>query len=59
MTFTRACALADLSDGKPEAVTVDEVEVALVRSGEEVFAVRDECSHAAIALSEGEVEAKS
>ena len=57
MTFTRACALAELSDGKPEAVTVDEVEVALVRTGEEVFAIRDECSHAAIALSEGDVDA--
>jgi len=57
MSFTRACALADLSDGKPVAVTVDEVDVALVRSGEELFAIRDECSHAAIALSEGDVEA--
>ncbi len=57
MTFTRACALADLGDGKPKAVTVDEVDVALVRSGEELFAIRDECSHAAIALSEGDVEA--
>ena len=56
MTFTRACALADLSDGKPQAVTVAEVDLALVRSGEEVFAIRDECSHAAIALSEGDVD---
>ena len=57
MSFTRACGLADLEDGKPAAVTVDEVEVALVRSGDEVFAIRDECSHAAIALSEGYVDA--
>ena len=57
MSFTRACGLGDLDDGKPEAVTVDEVEVALVRSGDEVFAIRDEGSHAAIALSEGDVEA--
>ncbi len=57
MTFIRACSLADLDDGKPEAVTVHEVELALVRSGDEVFAIRDECSHAAIALSEGDVDA--
>ncbi len=55
MTFTRVCALAALTDGKPEPVTVDEVEVALVRSGDEVFAIRDECSHAQIQLSEGDV----
>ena len=56
MTFTRACSLEDLTDGKPEPVTVGELELALVRSGEEVFAIRDECSHAAIPLSEGDVE---
>jgi len=56
VSFTRACALEDLADDKPVPVTVGEVEVALVRSGDEVFAIRDECSHAAIALSEGDVE---
>ncbi len=56
MSFTRACALADLADGKPAALTVDDVALAVVRSGDEVFAIRDECSHAAIALSEGDVE---
>ncbi len=56
MSFTRACALADLADGKPQAITVDKVDVAVVRSGDEVFAIRDECSHAAVALSEGDVE---
>ena len=56
MTFTRACAVADLPDGKPLAVEVDDTEIALVRHGDEVFAIRDECSHAEIALSEGDVE---
>ena len=28
----------------------------MVRSGDEVFAIRDECSHANIPLSEGDVE---
>jgi len=56
MTFTRACAVADLPDGKPLAVEVDDTEIALVCHGDEVFAIRDECSHAEIALSEGDVE---
>jgi len=37
-------------------VEVEGTEVALVRVGAEVFAIRDECSHASIALSEGDVE---
>ena len=56
MTFVRACAVADLVEGKPLAVEVCDTEIALVRQGEEVFAIRDECSHAEIALSEGDVE---
>ena len=42
--------------GKPHPVTVGEVDVALVRDGDDFYAIRDECSHAAIALSEGEVD---
>jgi 3-phenylpropionate/trans-cinnamate dioxygenase ferredoxin component len=56
MSFERACALAELKDQEPLAVRVGETDVALVRTEGEVFAIRDECSHAAIALSEGEVE---
>jgi 3-phenylpropionate/trans-cinnamate dioxygenase ferredoxin component len=56
MTFERACALADLEDQEPLAVTVGGTAVAVIRTEGEVFAIRDECSHAAIALSEGEVE---
>ncbi len=47
-------ALADLDDGTPFAVEVDGIAVVLVRRGDEVHALRDECSHASIALSEGE-----
>ena len=56
MSFTRACGLSDLEAGTPFATTVEDVDVALVRDGEEFFAIRDECSHANIALSEGDVE---
>ncbi|GAA4418361.1 non-heme iron oxygenase ferredoxin subunit [Actinokineospora soli] len=56
--MTRICALSDLDDGKPFAVEVDDVAVVLVRQGDEVHALRDECSHAELALSEGEVTRK-
>ncbi len=56
MSFQRVCALSELADDSSLPVTVDGTEVAVVKSEGEVFAIRDECSHAAIALSEGEVE---
>jgi 3-phenylpropionate/trans-cinnamate dioxygenase ferredoxin subunit len=36
-------------------VTVEDVPVALVRDADELYAIHDECSHAAVALSEGDV----
>jgi 3-phenylpropionate/trans-cinnamate dioxygenase ferredoxin subunit len=51
-----AAPLDVLVEGTATAVTVDGVDVALVREGDAVYAIRDECSHAAIPLSEGEVE---
>jgi 3-phenylpropionate/trans-cinnamate dioxygenase ferredoxin subunit len=56
MTFIPAAALSDVPDGGAIAVEVDGVEIALVRDGDVVYAVADECSHAAIPLSEGEVD---
>ncbi len=56
MSFQRACALSELSDGTPHRVEVDGLDEALVRHDEEIFAIEDECSHAAVALSEGDVE---
>jgi 3-phenylpropionate/trans-cinnamate dioxygenase ferredoxin subunit len=56
MGFVHAASLTDVPDGGAVAVEVDGVELALVRDGDVVYAVADECSHAAIPLSEGEVE---
>ncbi len=56
MSFARACGLADLVKGDPVAATVDGVDVAIVRDGEDYYAIYDECSHAAIPLSEGDLE---
>jgi 3-phenylpropionate/trans-cinnamate dioxygenase ferredoxin subunit len=56
MSFVRACSATDVEPGTALAVTVDDVAVAVVRDGDDWYAVYDECSHAAIPLSEGEVE---
>lgn len=55
MAYVRACAVSDLVEDSAIAVEVGDEDVAIVRSGGEVFAIRDECSHASIPLSEGDV----
>lgn len=55
MAFQRVCGLGELVEDRPLQVEVDGQEVAVVRTGGEVFAIADECSHAAVALSEGDV----
>jgi len=55
-TWSFACNSAELTDGKPLSVEVDGQLVALVASEGELFAIRDECSHARIMLSHGEVD---
>jgi 3-phenylpropionate/trans-cinnamate dioxygenase ferredoxin subunit len=52
---TRLCALDDLTPGHPLRVELDELDVAVVRVSDEVFAIEDVCSHAEVPLSEGEV----
>ena len=55
MTFERACALSDVPVGEALAVTLGRYDVAVARHEDEIFALQDLCSHAAVALSEGEV----
>jgi len=56
MTFQRACTLSELADSTPLRVEVDGLDVAVVQHQDEIFAIEDECSHAAVALSEGDVD---
>jgi 3-phenylpropionate/trans-cinnamate dioxygenase ferredoxin subunit len=56
VSFVRACSVSELEDGKPFAVTVGDTDLAVVRDGDDFYAIYDECSHAAIPLSEGDVE---
>ena len=55
-TYARACAAADVTDGTAVRVEINGVPVAVVRSDGEYYAIQDVCSHANVALSEGEVE---
>jgi 3-phenylpropionate/trans-cinnamate dioxygenase ferredoxin subunit len=53
--FVRVCSLTEVPDEGVLGVELDDTPVAVVRVGEEVFALRDVCSHAEVALSEGDV----
>jgi 3-phenylpropionate/trans-cinnamate dioxygenase ferredoxin component len=55
MSFERACALDEVATDQALAVTLGRYDVAIARNGDEVFALENTCSHAEVALSEGEV----
>ena len=52
----RACALSDVPEDGAIRVDLGGKPVCVARSGGEVFAILDVCSHADVALSEGDVE---
>jgi 3-phenylpropionate/trans-cinnamate dioxygenase ferredoxin subunit len=54
--FRKACLLAEVTEPGALRVEFDDMDVAIVRSGDVVYAIEDVCSHAEVALSEGEVE---
>ncbi|GAA2101337.1 non-heme iron oxygenase ferredoxin subunit [Microlunatus panaciterrae] len=53
--FVRACALAEVAAESALAVEVDNADIAIVQSEGRFYAIADECSHASIPLSEGDV----
>ncbi|MEI6621484.1 MAG: non-heme iron oxygenase ferredoxin subunit [Actinomycetes bacterium] len=54
--FVPVLPLADLPEGTATKVEVNGIEVCLVHSQGQVFAIDDTCSHAEVSLSEGDVE---
>jgi 3-phenylpropionate/trans-cinnamate dioxygenase ferredoxin subunit len=61
MGFELACAVSDVPTDEALGVTIGRYDVAISRcasagGGDEFFALQDLCSHAEVALSEGEVE---
>jgi len=55
MSAMAVCALDDLPDGTARRFVVDGVAVAVVRIGDDVYAIGDVCSHANVSLSDGDV----
>jgi len=53
----RACSLDDVPKGTAVSAEIDGTAVAIVHADDDnVYAVYDQCSHAAVALSEGEID---
>jgi len=55
MSAFRVGALDELQEGKAHRVEAGGQVIALVRLGDDVYAIGDRCSHQDISLSEGEV----
>lgn len=52
-TWTRAIALDQLSEGHGVRVTLDGTDLLLVRSGEQILAVANRCTHQGAPLNKG------
>jgi len=53
--FIRACRVADVAPESAIPVEIGGTELAIVHSDGQFYAIADECSHAAVPLSEGDV----
>lgn len=56
-SVVRLCALDELTDGGVRRFEVGDRALAVVRIGNDVYAIEDRCSHRDVPLSDGEVEA--
>ena len=56
MTFERVCARSQVPEDGALRVELPDVDIAVVDFEGELFAIEDVCSHAEVALSDGEVE---
>lgn len=56
MSTQRIGSLDDLADGTPHRVELDGRAVAVVRLGDDVYAIGDRCSHEDVSLSGGDVD---
>jgi len=54
--YRLACRLSELAEETAVGVELDGVPICVARTGGEVFAVSDICSHADVNLSDGDVE---
>jgi 3-phenylpropionate/trans-cinnamate dioxygenase ferredoxin subunit len=54
-TLVRLCARDDIEPGTARRFDVDDHRIAVVRIGDDFYAIGDRCSHADYSLSEGDV----
>ncbi|HZA79830.1 MAG TPA: non-heme iron oxygenase ferredoxin subunit [Acidimicrobiales bacterium] len=57
-TKQRLCRFDDLAPGEARRLDVGKHRIAVVRIGDELYAIGDRCTHANISLAEGEVHAE-
>jgi 3-phenylpropionate/trans-cinnamate dioxygenase ferredoxin subunit len=57
--MTVVCRFDELDDGVVRRAEVDGVDVAIARCGDEVLAIGDQCTHADVSLSEGELDCEA
>jgi 3-phenylpropionate/trans-cinnamate dioxygenase ferredoxin subunit len=56
MTWIKVATVSDIVDDTATSVQVGADDVCLARSDGQLYAIRDECSHGQVALSDGDVE---
>ena len=56
-TLERICSVADLADGEARRFDLGSLRLAVVRLGDDWYAIGDRCTHQDISLAEGEVDA--
>ncbi len=57
MALERLCSVTDVADGEARRFDLGRTRIAVVRLGDDWYAVGDRCTHQDISLSEGEVHA--
>jgi 3-phenylpropionate/trans-cinnamate dioxygenase ferredoxin component len=56
VTFERVCTLSEVPNDGSLRVELPDVDLAIVRFDDEVYAIEDVCSHAEVALTDGDVD---
>jgi 3-phenylpropionate/trans-cinnamate dioxygenase ferredoxin subunit len=59
MSAEPLCALDDLIDGEARRFDLGDIVIAVVRIGDQVYAIGDRCSHADVSLSDGIVDERA
>lgn len=56
MSWVLAGSYDEITPGTPRCIDIGEHRIAMFRTGDDVYAIGDRCSHAEASLSEGEVD---